>query len=102
MKVVENSLQNAQNYTILKKISWGSCPQTLLRNISQLRSGMYTQNTKLLKLPPPLRNPVYAPVYHNYLTDMIMILNRRCVTWLHDNKILDIIIKCYMLHGYIN
>ena len=61
MKVVENSLQNAQNYTIFKKFSWGSCPQTLLRNSSQLQSGMYTQNTKLLKLPPPPEKSCIRP-----------------------------------------
>ena len=58
MKVVENSPQNARNCTILKKISWGSIPQSPL---ATARS-MYTQNLKKIKLgPSPLRNPAYAP-----------------------------------------
>ena len=54
MKVVENSLQNAQNCIILKK-------QIRQRLAALLAT--YIQNPRNEKVgPPTLRNPAYAPV----------------------------------------
>ena len=62
MKFVKNSLQNARNCTNLKKFLGGACPQTPLATARSFATrGMYTQNHKKIKLPPPLRNPAYAP-----------------------------------------
>ena len=63
MKVVENSPQNARNFTIIKKFFRGACPQTPLAKARSFAArGMYTQNSRNFKVgPPPLRNPAYAP-----------------------------------------
>ena len=65
MKVVENSPQNARNYTILKpkksnkNFLGGACLQTPIATARD----MPTLSPKIFKLGPlPLRNPAYAPV----------------------------------------
>ena len=61
MKVVENSPQNARNYTIFKNFLGGACPQTPMATARD----MPTLSLKIFffKLSPlPLRNPAYAPV----------------------------------------
>ena len=71
MKVVENSPQNARNYTIFKNFLGGACPQTPLAKARSFAArdmplrGMYIQNPRNFKVgPPPLTNPAYAPEVH--------------------------------------
>ena len=61
MKVVENSPQNARNYTILKNFLGGSCPQTPIATARDMPA-LSPKNFKVGPPPPPLRNPAYAPV----------------------------------------
>ena len=68
MKVVENSPQNARNYTIFKNFLGGACPQTPVTKARSFAARdmplcvMYIQNPRNFKVgPPPLRNPAYAP-----------------------------------------
>ena len=72
MKVVENSpRQNARNCSF-KNISWGPCPQT--PNLATARSFAVRQNPQNFQvgLPPPPRNPAYAPDITYYLNNLLV------------------------------
>ena len=63
MKVVENSLQNARNRTILNFFLEEHAPKPPEQRLAFSLCGMYIQNHRNFKVgpPPPLRNPAYAP-----------------------------------------
>ena len=58
MKVVENSPQNARNYTIFTNFLGGACPETPLTTARSFAArdmpllGMYNQNPQNLKVRP--------------------------------------------------
>ena len=66
MKVVENSPQNAQNYTIFKNFLGGACPQTPLATARCFTArdmpACIPKIKKNSSWAPLLRNPAYAPV----------------------------------------
>ena len=71
MKVVENSPQNARNYTIFKNFLGEACPQTPLAKARSFAArdmplrGMYIQNQKKLKLgPPPEKSCIRPCIVH--------------------------------------
>ena len=81
MKVVENSLQNAQNCTTLKNFLGGACPQTPLAKARSFAArdmplcGMYIQNPRNFKVgPPSLKNPAYAPEYVTVCANNILVI----------------------------
>ena len=62
MKVVENSPQNAQNCTILKKfIGGGACPQTPLAKACSFACGF--KIPEILKLSPPPEKSCIRPCF---------------------------------------
>ena len=63
MKVAENSPQNAQNCTILKKIlGGGACPQTPLGKARSFAArDMYIQNPRNFKVGPPPEKSCIRP-----------------------------------------
>ena len=70
MKVVETALKTHEIAPFQKNFFVGGGGGG---NSSQLRD-MYTQNPHIFKLPPPPRNPAYAPVYmyvYIYLSKLI-------------------------------